>query len=108
MSSQCVTCQGNLIVENEIICDFCRGSVHTTCSGLSKREKRKNNIIIFKLPELESGGRDEQLASDKESIQTILGTLELVLNCRSWNLEVETSNLLLIRNQSKPFLEPWN
>lgn len=151
MSSQCVTCQGNLVVENEIICDFCRGSVHTTCSGLSRlevqcfrnkarkltfhcsscsdfklqltkmhelasivntlrddirvlklqsttasiegtvdpltteniiseiaeREKRKNNIIIFNLPELESGGRDEQLASDKESIQTILGTLNI-------------------------------
>lgn len=151
MSSQCVTCQGHLVIDNEITCDFCKGSVHTTCSGLSRleiqcfknkarkltfhcsscsdfklqltklheltsivntlrediqaiksqhitgsvrdvvdplvteniiseiaeREKRKNNIIIFNLPELESASRDEQLASDQESVQSILETLNI-------------------------------
>lgn len=33
--------------------------------------------------------------------------LLLFLICLSWNLEVQTSNLLLVKNPLKAFLEPW-
>lgn len=46
-------------------------------SEVTERLKRRNNLIIFNLPELETGGKAEQIASDIDSVREILGPLNV-------------------------------
>lgn len=46
---------------------------------MSEREKRKNNIILFNIPEEMNGHKNDQIAADKSTAQKIASVLDIPL-----------------------------
>ncbi|KAK9670996.1 hypothetical protein QE152_g41047, partial [Popillia japonica] len=46
---------------------------------VAEREKRRNNLIIFNVPELEGGSKTDQVAADTASVADILKIVDISL-----------------------------
>ncbi|KAK9737281.1 hypothetical protein QE152_g10869 [Popillia japonica] len=53
--------------------------VHSVLQEIAEREKRKSNLVIFNLTELENGSRSDQISEDVSSVRDILANLGVVV-----------------------------
>ncbi|KAK9712355.1 hypothetical protein QE152_g24981 [Popillia japonica] len=54
--------------------------VDSVLQEIAEREKRKSNLVIFNLPEMENGSRSDQISEDVSSVRDILANLGVVVD----------------------------
>lgn len=54
--------------------------VDSVLQEMAEREKRKSNLVIFNLPEMENGSRSDQISEDVSSVRDILANLGVVVD----------------------------